>query len=591
MRGDKRSFMSKLRRTAFENDEMMDSQKSQERTELEALYAETFKNLQEGSVVEGTILSIQEDGIMVDIGYKSEGMVNKQEFSPEELSKLQAGQTILIYLEEREDAEGNIILSKEKADRMKIWKEIEDVHQKDAVIEGKVISRIKGGMIVDIGVKAFLPGSQIDLRPVRDLDQLIGKTFPMKIIKMNHRRGNIVVSRRVLLEESRDKKRQTTLAGLQEGQVVEGQVKNITEYGAFIDLGGIDGLLHITDMSWGRVGHPSELFMVGDKVSVVVLKYDKETGRVSLGYKQKMPDPWTHVDEKYSVGTRVNGKVVSLTDYGAFVELEPGVEGLVHISEMSWAHEAKHPSKIVSVGDRVNAVILNVDRKGRKISLGMKQVEPNPWDRAEQRYTSGTRITGKVRSITDFGIFVGLEEGIDGLIHISDISWTRHVKHPSEVFKKGQQIEAVVLKVDREKERISLGFKQLSSDPWETEIPQKYRVGTGVRGKVTKITDFGVFVELEENVEGLIHISESGVEAPARVEDVYHIGNEVDAKIIRIDSAERKIALSVREHRRETDKEALDQYHSSQGKLDQSLGAVASKITRRTKKGEEGKES
>ncbi|TAK06726.1 MAG: 30S ribosomal protein S1, partial [Candidatus Manganitrophaceae bacterium] len=392
-------------------------------------------------------------------------------------------------------------------------------------------------------------------------------------------------------EESRDRKRQTTLSSLQEGQVVEGVVKNITEYGAFIDLGGIDGLLHITDMSWGRVGHPSEIFMVGDKVSVVVLKYDKETGRVSLGYKQKMPDPWTHVEEKYPVGTRITGKVVSLTDYGAFVELEPGVEGLVHISEMSWAHEAKHPSKIVSVSDRVNAVILNVDRKGRKISLGMKQVEPNPWNVVEQRYPPGTKINGKVRSITDFGVFVGLEEGIDGLIHISDISWTRHVKHPSEVFKKGQPIEAVVLKVDREKERISLGYKQLTGDPWETDIPQKYRVGSLVRGKVTKITDFGVFVELEENVEGLIHVSEAGVDAPARVEDVFHIGNEVEAKIIRIDTAERKIALSIREQRRDSDKEALDQYHSTQGKLDQSLGAVASKITRRQKGKEEGKES
>ncbi len=582
--------MSKAKRAFYETDEVVDAEKSQERMELESLYAETFKNLQEGSVVEGTVLSVESDGIMVDIGYKSEGVVPRHEFTAEEVSKLSPGSKILIYLEEREDSEGNIILSKEKADRMKIWKEIEEVYQKDAVIEGKVISRIKGGMIVDIGVKAFLPGSQIDLRPVRDLDQLIGKTFPMKIIKMNHRRGNIVVSRRVLLEESRDRKRQTTLSSLQEGQVIDGVVKNITEYGAFIDLGGIDGLLHITDMSWGRVGHPSEIFMVGDKVSVVVLKYDKETGRVSLGYKQKMPDPWTHVEEKYPSGTRINGKVVSLTDYGAFVELEPGVEGLVHISEMSWAHEAKHPSKIVSVGDRVNAVILNVDRKGRKISLGMKQVEPNPWNVVEQRYPSGTKISGKVRSITDFGVFVGLEEGIDGLIHISDISWTRHVKHPSEVFKKGQPIEAIVLKVDREKERISLGFKQLTPDPWETEIPQKYKVGSLVRGKVTKITDFGIFVELEENVEGLIHISEAGVDAPARVEDVFHIGNDAEAKIIRIDTAERKIALSIREQRRDSDKDALDRYHSTQGKLDQSLGAVASKITRRPKKGEEDKE-
>ena len=580
--------MSKGRKAnSLEEMETAGAEKSQERLELEALYADTFKNLEEGSVVEGTILSIQGDGVMVDIGYKSEGIIPREEFVPEELSKLKPADKILVYLEEREDSEGNIILSKEKADRMKIWKDIEEIYQKEAVIEGKIISRIKGGMIVDIGVKAFLPGSQIDLRPVRDLDSLVGKTFPMKIIKMNHRRGNIVVSRRVLLEESRDKKRQTTLSSLQEGQVIEGMVKNITEYGAFIDLGGIDGLLHITDMSWGRVGHPSEMFMVGDKVSVVVLKYDKETGRVSLGAKQKMPDPWSHVESKYPVGTKVIGKVVSLTDYGAFVELEPGIEGLVHISEMSWAHEAKHPSKIVSVGERVNAVILNVDRKGRKISLGMKQAEANPWDVAEQRYPVGSKVSGKVRSITDFGVFVGLEEGIDGLIHISDISWTRHVKHPSEVFKKGQPIEAVVLKVDREKERISLGYKQLASDPWESEIPQKYKVGSPVRGKVTKVTDFGVFVELEENVEGLIHISEAGLEPGARAEDVFHIGNEVEAKVIRIDSSERKIALSVRELRRDSDKDALESYHSTQGKLDQSIGAVASKITRKKKDEEE----
>ncbi|MFY9270647.1 MAG: 30S ribosomal protein S1 [Candidatus Manganitrophaceae bacterium] len=583
--------MAKLKRAVFESDETIDAETDRERKELESLYAETFKNLQEGSVIEGVILSIQGDGVLVDIGYKSEGVIPKQEFTADDFKKLQPGGKVLVYLEEREDPDGNIILSKEKADRMKIWKEIEEVHQKESVIEGKILSRIKGGMIVDIGVKAFLPGSQIDLRPVRDLDHLIGKTFPMKIIKMNHRRGNIVVSRRVLLEESRDKKRQTTLAALREGQLVEGVVKNITEYGAFIDLGGIDGLLHITDMSWGRVGHPSELFMVGDKVSVVVLKYDKETGRVSLGYKQKSPDPWTRVEEKYPVTTRINGKVISLTDYGAFIELEPGIEGLVHVSEMSWAHEAKHPSKIVSVGDQVNAVVLNVDRKGRKISLGMKQVEQNPWDVAEQKYPSGTKISGKVRSITDFGIFVGLEEGIDGLIHISDISWTRHVKHPSEVFKKGQAIEAVVLKVDREKERISLGYKQLTPDPWEGEIPQKYRVGTSVRGKVTKITDFGIFAELEENIEGLIHVSETGVEPPARPEEVYHIGDMIEAKVIRIDTTERKIALSIRELRRESEKQALDQYHNTQGKLDQSLGAVASKITRRQKKGEEEKES
>ncbi len=563
----------------LEGDDVINPQRAQERLEQEALYEGTFKNLEEGSVIEGTVLSLQGDGVLVDIGYKSEGMVPKNEFVSEELALLKVGDRIKIYLEEREDSEGNLILSKEKADRMKIWIDIEDLHKKDAVVEGKVLSRIKGGMIVDIGVKAFLPGSQIDLRPVRDLDQLVGKTFPLKIIKMNQRRGNIVVSRRILLEESRNQRRQSTLSSLQEGQIVEGVVKNITEYGVFVDLGGIDGLLHITDMSWGRVGHPSELYMVGDKVSVVILKYDKETGRVSLGCKQKMPDPWNHVETKYPAGTKANGKVVSLTDYGAFVELEAGIEGLVHISEMSWAHEVKHPSKLVSVGDQVSAVILNVDRKGRKISLGMKQIEPNPWSVVEQRYPPGTKISGKVRSITDFGVFVGLEEGIDGLIHISDISWTRHMKHPSEIFKKGQMIEAVVLKVDREKERIALGYKQLSADPWDHEIPKKYRVGTVVSGKVAKITDFGVFLLFEEEVEGLIHMSETGVDSGSRVEDIFHVGNSVEVKVIRVDAGERKIALSVLALGQDSEKEALESFYSNQGNPDQSLGAVANKTS------------
>ena len=567
--------MTKAKRKRVFEVEAITEEDRRNRAAQEALYAATFEDKAEGSVLDGTILAFEGDSILVDVGYKSEGMIPKEEFKPEEYAELEVGSLVTVYLEEREDADGNIVLSKEKADRMRIWKEIEEIYNNEAIVEAKVLSRIKGGMIVDIGVKAFLPGSQIDLRPVRNLERLIGETYPMKIIKMNHKRGNIVVSRRVLLEESREKRRALTLSSLREGQVIEGVVKNITEYGAFIDLGGIDGLLHITDMSWGRVGHPSELFIVGDKVSVVVLKYDKSSGRVSLGTKQKTPDPWGDVESKYSPQTKVLGKVVSLTDYGAFVELEPGIEGLVHISEMSWAHEVKHPSRIVSVGDEVGAVILSVDRKARKISLGMKQIEPNPWDMVEKQYLPGTIIKAKeIRSITDFGVFVGLEEGIDGLIHISDISWTRHVKHPSEVFKKGQEIDAVVLKVDRDKERISLGYKQLTSDPWEEDIPKKFRKGSTVKGKVTKITDFGIFVELDEGVEGLVHISETGVEPPNRVEDVYHIGNEVEAKIARIDLGERKIALTIKGLTRDSDKSALDTFHKSQGNLDQSLGAM-----------------
>jgi len=523
-------------------------QKGAELTEMELMYAETFKQLEEGSIVEGSVVAVQAEGVVVDIGYKSEGIVPREEFSPEELATMKVGDRFLVYLEEREDSEGNMVLSKEKADRMKIWGDLERIFEKGEVIEGKVLNKIKGGMMVDIGIKAFLPGSQIDLRPVRDLDSLVGKTFQMKIIKMNHRRSNVVVSRRVVLEETRDRRKQQAMATLQEGQIIDGQVKNITDYGAFIDLGGIDGLLHITDMSWGRVAHPSEMFMVGDRVKVMILKYDRETGRISLGVKQLKPDPWLHVEERYPVGSRVRGKVVSLVDYGAFVELEPGVEGLVHISEMSWSHEIKHPSKLVSVGDQVEAQVLNVERKGRKISLGMKQVATNPWELVETKYPVGSIIEGKVKSLTEFGVFVGLEEGIDGLIHVSDLSWTKRVMHPGDLFKKGQTVKAVVLRVDKEKERLSLGYKQLTPDPWEQDIPKRYQVGQDVKGRIIKTTDFGAFVECEDGVEGLLHVSEMSLEPGQRIEDRYRVGDEVTARVIRVDSAERKIALSIREH-------------------------------------------
>jgi small subunit ribosomal protein S1 len=552
-----------------------------DRDALAAMYEETFRNFEEGTITEGSVVAIGKDKVVVDIGYKSEGMISVDQFSAEELQRLKVGDRLQVYLEECEDADGNLVLSKEKADKMKIWEELERLHKEEKSIEGKIISRIKGGMMVDIGVKAFLPGSQIDLHPVRDLDGLVGKTFPLKIIKINHRRGNVVVSRRVLLEESRDKRRQSTLASLKEGQLIQGMVKNITDYGAFIDLGGIDGLLHITDMSWGRVGHPSELFQVGDKVEVTVLKYDRETGRISLGLKQKSADPWTGVAAKYPIGTRVRGRVVSLTDYGAFVELEPGVEGLVHVSEMSWTHEVRHPSRVVSVGDQVEAAVLNVDPANRKISLGMKQTAPNPWDMIEGKYPPGTRIEGKVKSLTDFGAFVGLEEGIDGLIHISDMSWTKHVKHPSELFKKGQKVEAVVIRIDKDKERLSLGYKQLSRDPWEDQIPSRYRVGDTVSGKITKIADFGVFVELDGDVEGLIHVSEVGLEPQARMEDKFKLQDAVTAKIIKVDREERKIALSLRDHQMDTERRQVDEFHASQGAVDQTLGRAAKQSRKR----------
>jgi len=552
-----------------------------DREALAALYEETFKNLEEGTITEGRVVALTKDKVVVDIGYKSEGMIPSDQFSHDDLQHLKIGDRIQVYIEECEDADGNLILSKEKADKMKIWEELEKLYKEEKSIDGKVVSRIKGGMMVDIGVKAFLPGSQIDLHPVRDLDGLVGRTFPMKIIKINHRRGNVVVSRRVLLEETRDKKRQTTLATLKEGQLIQGMVKNITDYGAFIDLGGIDGLLHITDMSWGRVGHPSEMFNVGDRVEVSVLKYDRETGRISLGLKQKSADPWTNVAGKYPIGTRVKGRVVSLTDYGAFVELEPGVEGLVHVSEMSWTHEVRHPSRVVAIGDQVEAAVLNVDPASRKISLGMKQTAPNPWDMVEGKYPVGTRIEGKVKSLTDFGAFIGLDEGIDGLIHISDMSWTKHIKHPSEIFKKGQKVEAVVLRIDKEKERLSLGFKQLSRDPWDDEIPNRYRVGDPAVGKVSKVADFGIFVELDGGVEGLIHVSESGLDQSAKLEEKFKLQDEVTAKIIKVDREERKIALSLRDHQLDSDRRHVDEYHATQGTPDQSLGRAAKQSRKR----------
>jgi len=552
-----------------------------DRAALEALYEETFRNLEEGTITEGSVVAVTKDKVVVDIGYKSEGMIPNDQFSTEELQNIKVGDRLQVYIEECEDADGNLVLSKEKADKMKIWEELEKLFNDGKSIDGKIVARIKGGMMVDIGVKAFLPGSQIDLHPVRDLDGLVGRTFPLKIIKINHRRGNVVVSRRVLLEETRDSKRKTTLSTLKEGQLIRGVVKNITDYGAFIDLGGIDGLLHITDMSWGRVGHPSEMFNIGDKVEVSVLKYDRETGRISLGLKQKSADPWTGVASKYAVGTRVRGRVVSLTDYGAFIELEPGVEGLVHVSVMSWTHEVRHPSRVVSIGDQVEAAVLNVDPASRKISLGMKQTAPNPWDMVEGKYAIGTRIEGKVKSLTDFGAFVGLEEGIDGLIHISDMSWTKHIKHPSELFKKGQKVEAVVLRIDKEKERLSLGYKQLKNDPWDDEIPNRYAVGDVAVGKVSKVADFGIFVELDGGVEGLIHISEAGLDSQAKLEEKFKLQDEVTAKIIKVDREERKIALSLRDLQMDSDRRKVDEYHATQGALDQSLGRAAKQNRKR----------
>src|SRR5678809_933045 len=431
-----------------------------------ALFEESLKHedVKEGDIVKGRVIHVGKDHVVVDIGYKSEGTIPLYEFTQADGTvSVKEGDEIDVFLESRENEDGLCILSKEKADRLKVWDEISGAGERDELIEGVITARVKGGLSVTIkgGVKAFLPGSQVDLRPVRNLDAFISQSFKFKVIKFNKKRGNIVLSRRVLLEKERAALKESTLERLREGQIVEGIVKNLTEYGAFIDLGGIAGLLHITDMSWGRVGHPSEMFNVGDRVEVSVLKYDRETGRISLGLKQKSADPWTNVAGKYAIGTRVRGRVVSLTDYGAFIELEPGVEGLVHVSEMSWTHEVRHPSRVVSIGDQVEAAVLNVDPARRKISLGMKQTAPNPWDMVEGKYAIGTRIEGKVKSLTDFGAFVGLEEGIDGLIHISDMSWTKHIKHPSELFKKGQNCLLYTSDAADERSSVDLGGRRI----------------------------------------------------------------------------------------------------------------------------------
>ncbi len=541
------------------------TQPSEELSFAELLESSEINSKREGEVVRGKIIALHGDQVVVDIGYKSEGVIDISEFrTTDGAYRVNVGDEVDVLLEEQEDEDGTIVLSKEKADKMKIWDEISEAYERDGVVEGRIISRVKGGLNVDIGVRAFLPGSQVDLRPVRNLDKLIGELTKFKILKFNKRRGNIVLSRRALLEKEREVERAKTLERLQEGATLEGQVKNLTDYGAFIDLGGIDGLLHITDMSWGRVNHPSEMFEIGQDVKTIVLKYDPERQRVSLGLKQILPDPWQQVEEKFQVGQRIEGKVVSLADYGAFVELSEGIEGLIHVSEMSWTKKIKHPNKVVQVGDVVESIILDVNKENRRISLGLKQLEPNPWDVIEQNYPVGTHIVGSIRNITDFGIFVGIDEGIDGLIHISDISWSQRVKHPGELYKKGQEVEAIVLSIDRENERFSLGIKQLMEDPW-VRVPQRYHMGDIVTGDVIHITDFGVFVSLEDGVEGLIHISELSAKKVENPADVVALAQRVTAEIINIDTRERRIRLSIKSIESNDTKSDLASFLEKQG--------------------------
>ncbi len=541
----------------------------EESSEFAKLFDQSVRTYKSGSVVKGRVLQVVPSAVMIDLGYKSDGIIPAEQFSPDELKELKPGDELEVFIESGEDAGGSLLLSREKARKIQIWDVLNEAYQTGAPVKGRITGKTKGGLLVDIGVPAFLPGSQIDLKPVHQMDPLIGQTLEMKIVKMNSGRGNIVLSRRELLEQQQSRRKEEVLSGIADGQLIKGIVKHITDYGAFVDLGGIDGLLHVADMSWGRIGHPSELFKPGDAVEAVVLKYDREKQKISLGIKQKTEDPWRTAAERYPVGSRVRGKVVSLQEYGAFVELEHGVEGLLHVSEMSWTQKVKHPSKLISVGDLIEVQVLTLDAAGKRVSLGMKQIAPNPWDTLAERYPVGSTIEGKVRTITDFGAFLSVEEGIDGLIHISDLSWMRHIKHPSEVLKKGQMTKAVVLAIDPRKERISLGLKQLTPDPWLQAIPDRYKVGQDETARVLKTTEFGVFVDLEEGVEGLVPASELLKDAPPLKE-----GEEITARIIKVDRGDRKIALSIKAYERGKDKTALQEFMRQQEKPDTTLGAL-----------------
>ena len=515
-------------------------------TDFAALFEQSVQTFKEHHIVKGKVIAIQKDFVTVDIGYKSEGQIPYSEFLDEAgQPKVAIGDEIEVFLEAVEDADGVVVLSKEKAEKLRIWESVGRIFESGGMVSGVIASRIKGGLSVDIGIKAFLPGSQVDLRPVRNLDKLIGERFDFKILKFNQKRGNIVLSRRALLEVDREERRKKTLAVLKEGALIQGFVKNITDYGVFIDLGGVDGLLHITDMTWGRIVHPSEMFSIGDEVEVMVLKFDAQEEKVSLGLKQKFSNPWDGVKGKYPAGTRIQGKIVSLTDYGAFIELEPGVEGLIHVSEMSWTRKVRHPSKLLTLGQMVEAVVKDLDIDRKRISLSIKEAEPNPWETIHLRYPIASVVMGKVRNITDFGIFVGLEEGIDGLVHVSDLSWSQRQRKPSAFAKKGDDIQVKILHIDPEKERLSLGIKQLTEDPWKN-LEDKVHLNDEVEGRIVNVTDFGVFVEVMDGVEGLVHISEIDADVPKdKLTEFYRVGSLIRAKVLKIDVDERRLGLGI----------------------------------------------
>ena len=512
--------------------------------QLSEAYEASVKNYEVGSILPGRVVNVIGDSVIIDIGYKSEGSVDKKEF--DDPAVLKSGDRVDVLLESVDSDSGQILLSKRKADRIRAWERIIRDHVEGDVVEGRVMRKIKGGLLVDIGVPVFLPASQVDIRRPSDIAEYIGRDIKCKILKIDEGRRNIVVSRRRLIEEQREEAKRRLLAEIEVGELRRGVVKNIADFGAFVDLGGIDGLLHITDMSWSRIGHPSDMVKIDQDLDVVILNVDREKEKIALGLKQKESNPWDNVEEKYPIGSKVTGKAVNIMNYGVFVKLEDGIEGLVHISEMSWTRRVNHPSEVVQVGDDVDVVVLDINREKQEISLGMKQTEVNPWTLVKDKYPPGTVVEGKIRNLTSYGAFVEIEEGIDGLLHVSDLSWTRKVGHPNEVLKKGDTVKAVVISVDQDKKRVALGLKQLEEDPWETRIPSKYVPGEIVNGKVTKITNFGVFVELEEELEGLLHVSELADHKVENPEDVVTVGQDLEVKILRVDTDERKIGLSLK---------------------------------------------
>ncbi|MFH1570159.1 MAG: 30S ribosomal protein S1 [Gemmatimonadota bacterium] len=541
--------------------------------ELTLMYDESFSGIKEGEIVKGRVVGVNPSEVLVDIGFKSEGAIPIREFG-DDPTAVALGQEVEVFLENVEDLEGRVVLSKQKADFMRVWDKIKDAHDTGNTVRGRLMRRIKGGIVVDLfGVEAFLPGSQIDIRQVKNFDQFLGQEFDFKIIKLNKARRNIVVSRRAVLEEERDRLRAQLMKELEEGQVREGVVKNITDFGAFIDLGGLDGLLHITDMSWGRVSHPSEMVSIGDRIRVKVLNYDRERERISLGLKQLTPHPWENIDAKFPGGTQTKGKVVSITDYGAFVELEEGIEGLVHISEMSWTQHIRHPSKLVSIGDMVDVVVLKLDKEGQKISLGMKQTDPDPWETLDVNYPSGRRLEGKVKSLTNFGAFVEIEEGIDGLVHISDMSWTRRIRQASEMFKKGDVIPVVVTDIDKKRRRISLSHKLAFDNPWP-ELAEKYAVGTETTGAVSRVLERGVVVSLEGEVDGFVPLSQLGIDNLQTPRQGFEEGQELPLRVIEFDEDQKKVVLSVLEFLRDKDQADVDDYLAAHPVKPVTIGEV-----------------